>query len=67
MSVSQMLKSDSVLLLTGTPLQNNVEELWSLLNVIQVRFMCHLALDCTTQMLCFVRCSRHNSPLCKAS
>jgi SNF2 family DNA or RNA helicase len=28
---------DSLLLLTGTPLQNNVQELWSLLRLIQVR------------------------------
>jgi SNF2 family DNA or RNA helicase len=32
---NQTLKIDSLLLLTGTPLQNNVEELWSLLNLIQ--------------------------------
>jgi SNF2 family DNA or RNA helicase len=32
----QELHMDSLLLLTGTPLQNNVQELWSLLRLIQV-------------------------------
>jgi hypothetical protein len=34
--VLQELRMDSLLLLTGTPLQNNVQELWSLLRLIQV-------------------------------
>ena len=31
----QAMQYDSLLLLTGTPLQNNTEELWSLLNLLQ--------------------------------
>lgn len=30
----KLIPADNVLLLTGTPLQNNLRELWSLLNFI---------------------------------